>query len=40
MDEALRQADPLRSRAVLSWAHNEAAAGAETGSNQQPPTVP
>ena len=40
MDEALRQAEPLRSRAVLSWAHHEAAAGAGSDSNQQPPAAP
>ena len=40
MDEALRQAEPLRSRAVLSWAHHEAAAGAGSDSNPQPPAAP
>lgn len=40
MDEALRRAEPLRSREVLSWAHPEAAPDAGSGSNPQPPTVP
>lgn len=39
MDEALRQAEPLRSREVLSWAHHEAAPDG-SGSNQQPPAAP